>query len=65
MPIERLKRNLSAKEEFTYVNSCWESAKKPLGEGRIHLRESLPRIQKQNLSAKEEFTYVNPCREFE
>jgi len=38
--------------------------RKPLGQGRIHPSESLPKVQKKNLSAKEEFTQVNPCREF-
>ena len=48
-----LKENLSAKEEFTQVNPCRESNKKPLGQ------ESF----KENLSVKEEFPQVNPCRE--
>ena len=68
----RIKINLSAKEEFTLVNPCREYNKKPLGEGRIHPSESLPRVQyktsrprefKVNLSTKEEFTQVNPYRE--
>jgi len=39
-----LKENLSTKEEFTQVNPCRESNKKPLGQGRIHPSESLPRV---------------------
>jgi len=58
-----LKENLPAKEEFTQVNPCRELKEKPLGQGRIHPSESLPRVRKKNLSAKEEFTQVNPCRE--
>jgi len=65
IPIESLTRNLLVKEEFTCVNPCRESDKKPLCEGRFHLCESLSRVQQRNLSAKEEFTYVNPCRESE
>ena len=54
-----------------------ELTRKPLGQGRIHPIESLPRVRKENLlverpkelkenlSAKEEFTQVNPCLEYE
>jgi len=39
-----LKENLSAKEEFNKVNPCQEYGRKPLGQGRIHPSESLPRV---------------------
>jgi len=61
---ESSKENLSVKEEFTQVNPCREYGRKPLGQGRIHPSESLPRVRKENISAKEEFTQVNPCREY-
>jgi len=44
-PAESPIRNLLVKVEFTYVNPCQESDKKPLGEGRIHLRQPFPRVR--------------------
>jgi len=46
---ESIKENLLAKVEFTYVDPYRESDKKPLGEGRIHLCESLPESDKKHL----------------
>ena len=54
---ESSKEKLSAKEEFTRVNPCREYERKtsrprelerkPLGQGRIHPSESLPRVRKK------------------
>jgi len=61
---ESSKENLSAKEELTQVNPCREYerktsrsrefARKPLGQGRIHPSESLPRVRKK-ISRPREF----------